>query len=313
MKSMTFLLALLIAPAAWAQGVLTDNVVIVLDASGSMSSNMRDAQGNRVAKIDAAKAALNEVLMRLPKTTNVGLLVFSAANVGIGREWVYPLGGPRDDARLKVAISLPKPGDGTPLGTYMKTGADRLLQQREKQFGYGTYRLLAVTDGEANNEPGNLVDRHTKDIMSRGITVDVIGVDMKAQHTLATMVHSYRAANDPESLKRAISEVFAEVSAKKDDAASGEAFKAIASLPNEVALAMIQAISEPMNHPIGEKPPPKPVASNAAQQADHQQAQQQAQQADQPGPECWKVGLVVLLIVVVVVVIIVAIINRPRY
>jgi len=308
MKSMTFLLALLIAPAAWAQGVLTDNVAIVLDASGSMSSSMSDAQGNRVVKIDAAKAALNEVLMRLPKTTNVGLLVFSAANVGIGREWVYPL-GPRNDAILKAAISLPKPGNGTPLGTYMKTGADLLLRQREKQFGYGTYRLLVVTDGEANNEPGNLVDRHTKDIMSRGITVDVIGVDMKARHTLATMVHSYRAANDPESLKRAISEVFAEVSAKKDDTASGEAFKAIESLPNEIALAMIQAISEPMNHHIGEKPPPKPVASNAAQQADHQQADRQ--QAQQPGPDCWKVGIVVLLIVVVVAIII--IIARQWY
>ena len=85
----------------------------------------------------------------------------------------------------------------------MKRGADALLKAREKQFGYGTYRLLIVTDGEAGDP--RLVESFTPDIISRGITIDVIGVEMPSRHTLATRVHSYRNANDPESLRQAIS------------------------------------------------------------------------------------------------------------
>ena len=77
----------------------------------------------------------------------------------------------------------------------MKQGADALLDARKKQFGYGTYRLLVVTDGETDD--AGLVDGYTPDIISRGITIDAIGVEMQSQHTLATMVHSYRSADDP--------------------------------------------------------------------------------------------------------------------
>ena len=76
----------------------------------------------------------------------------------------------------------------------MKKGADTLLKARKSQYGYGSYRLLVVTDGEAS-DPG-LVERFTPDIISRGIITDVIGVDMNKAHTLATKVHSYRSAND---------------------------------------------------------------------------------------------------------------------
>ena len=56
---------------------------------------------------------------------------------------------------------------------------------------------------------------------------------MASRHTLATKVHSYRNANDPESLKQAISEVFAEV-ASGDAGPGGEnAFELITDLPEE--------------------------------------------------------------------------------
>lgn len=219
-----------------------DNVVIVLDASGSMQGELRGA----VVKMDAAKSALKEVLSTVPASTHVGLLVFSARN--LKDDWVYPL-GPRDDDRLMRAIDLPMPNRGTPLGAYIKKGADRLLEERKRQYGYGSYRLLVVTDGEAGDR--DLVERYTPEVISRGITMDVIGVGMKSRHTLATMAHSYRAADDPASLKRAIAEVFAEVSSTGDDGGIEEAFELLEPIPVEMASAIVQALATSGNHPIG--------------------------------------------------------------
>src|SRR5262245_20756728 len=173
MAGLTFLAAAFLSERAWAQEG-RDYVVIVLDASGSMKQGL---SGTGTDKMTAAKAALKEVLQKVPQSTHVGLLVFSAANVR--SDWIYPL-GPRNDSELMKAIDLPVPNSGTPLGDYIQKGADRLLEERAKQFGYGTYRLLIVTDGEAQDQP--LVDRYTPELISRGITVDVIGVGTKTTH-----------------------------------------------------------------------------------------------------------------------------------
>ncbi|MBI5387945.1 MAG: VWA domain-containing protein [Verrucomicrobia bacterium] len=252
----------------------SDNVVIVLDASGSMREVM---PGTRTSKMDAAKTALKEVLKQVPPSTQLGLLVFSAAN--LRNDWVYPL-GPRNDEVLLAAIDQLQPNSGTPLGSYIKKGADRLLEERTKQFGYGTYRLLVVTDGEAQDQ--NLVNSYTPDVMSRGITMDVIGVAMRGDHTLATKVHSYRRANDPEALRRAIREVFAEVAGSAADTAQAEAFELLAPIPTGVANAMIQALSTSGNHPIGTRP--KSVAARAQAAATPSPKPPQVQSPQPPPP-----------------------------
>ena len=238
------------APLGQAQVQVTDNVVVVVDASGSMGAPMGGS-----TRMSVAKDALKQVLEQIPDTTHVGILVFPRGN------WVYPL-GPRKESMLAGAIDSIQSGGGTPLGDYMKRGADALLEARKKQFGYGTYRLLVVTDGEAGD--ARQVEAYTPDIISRGITIDCIGVEMASRHTLATKVHSYRNANDPESLKQAISEVFAEV-ASGDAGPGGEnAFELIADLPEATASAMLKSLSTSGNQPIGEVPsmraanPPSP-------------------------------------------------------
>jgi uncharacterized protein YegL len=237
-------LSALLSGAVFAQGAYNDNVVIVLDSSGSMRKRM-----GGVSKMDAAKSALKEVLKQVPETTHVGLLVFSAKN--LRTDWVYPL-GPRDDAKLMAAIDRPMPGGSTPLGRYIKMGADRLLEERAKQFGYGSYRLLIVTDGEAD-DPAK-VNRFAPEIIARGITTDVIGVAMAQDHTLAKVAHSYRRADDPASLKKAVAEVFAEVSTARDSSVTEGAFDELAAIPVEVAAAAIRALSGSGNQPIGATP-----------------------------------------------------------
>ena len=120
-----------------------------------------------------------------------------------------------------------------------------------------------MTDGEAEDQ--KLVDRYTPELVARGIKVDVIGVAMNQRHTLATKVHSYRSANDPASLKQALAEVFGEIGGRSDDATSAAVFQEIASIPNEVAVGMIQALSSSGNHPIGEKPQVARTVETAAQ------------------------------------------------
>ncbi len=246
LNTATLSILLLLGVGEWCDAqdvVYNDNVVIVLDASGSMSRSMRKTG---TVKMAAAKMALKEVLKHVPRTTHIGLLVFSSKN--LRDDVLYPL-GPRDDAALMRAIDIPQPGRGTPLGAYIKKGADMLLEERERQLGYGTYRLLIVTDGEADDK--KLVNRFTPEVISRGIIVDVIGVDMKGTHTLATKATSYRRADDPASLKQAVAEVFAEVSGSNNDATSDEAFAIIAPLPSETAQAMLAALSVSGNQPIG--------------------------------------------------------------
>lgn len=254
---------LLGVPAGAQDVYMTDNIVIVLDASGSMSETMADAQGRPVVKMQAAKAALLDVLERVEPTTQVGLLAFSGS--GYADPWVSPL-GVRDDARLREGLRRIAPGGDTPLGTAIKRGADCLLQKRRKQHGYGTYRLLVITDGEANPQDElDKVERYTPEIIARGIRFDVIGVAMRGQHTLATRVHSYRSANDPAALARAIREVFAEVPAKGTHDVGEDAFAVVGGIPDKLASAMVRALAETGNEPIGEgpgrEPPPVPSSS----------------------------------------------------
>lgn len=219
------------------------NVVVVLDDSGSMDGYL----GN-TTKMEAAKTALYTVLEKLPQDAKAGIILL---NNGWGNDnkWVVPL-GKVDMQKVKTAISGVTANGGTPLGESMKAGADKLLETRDKEH-YGTYSLLIVSDGEAN-DPG-LVESYLPDIMARGITVDVIGVKMSGQHSLATKVHTYRTADDPESLTKAISEVFAE-STGSGDSGQEDFELANAFQDNEIAAAVLKALSSTGNHPIGEKP-----------------------------------------------------------
>ena len=240
-KAINFIFGLLaigfwFAPLIRAEVQVTDNVIVVVDASGSMGTPMGGTD-----RMSVAREALKQVLGQVPESTHIGVLVFPRG------DWVYPLGS-RVEQRLNNAIDSIRSGGGTPLGSYMKRGADALLKARKKQFGYGTYRLLVVTDGEANDR--NLVEGYTPDIISRGITIDVIGVDMESEHTLATKVHTYRSADNPDSLRQAITEVFAEVSSADTGQTDEDAFELIADLPKQTASEMLKSLSTTGNDPI---------------------------------------------------------------
>ena len=239
---MRFLLAVLIlglvASFAVSQEIV-DNVVVVLDDSGSMNERMRNDRST--TKMDAAKNALVTVVEQLPANAHIGIFMLNDG-------WLVKL-GPVDKAQVINAIQNTSAGGGTPLGRSMKQGADALLLKREKEH-YGSYKVLIVTDGEAGDR--RLVDRYLPDILARGITVDVIGVDMRGNHSLATQVHTYRRADDPKSLETAVKQVFAESSGDSDT--SEEDFELAAAFPEDMAMEVISSLTDSGNHPIGETP-----------------------------------------------------------
>lgn len=227
--------------------VYHDNVVMVVDGSGSMNDSW---SGTDNRKMDIAKVAMKTVLATVDENTQIGIVVFNGGRT----TWVYPL-GPKNDAALLLAIDNIECGGGTPLGTNIKTGADALMEQRQKQFGYGSYRLLIVTDGQASGwGEEDKMKEYTPLVIARGINVDVIGVDMGGEHALAKIVgDNYRAADNPESLTKAIKEVFAEVD-RKDAGDSAKDFELLEGLDPALAKEMIGALAKPHNHPIGTKP-----------------------------------------------------------
>ena len=236
-----FLLSLLIFSAQICSAdddIHKDNIVVILDASGSMQDKF---SGDRTkSKMEAAKEALQEVLAKVPDDTYIGLLVFSGAN--IQNEWMYPLGA-KDTQKLIAAIHLPQPSGNTPLGKYIRIGANRLLEQREKQYNYGNYRLLVVTDGEASD--ADKVKHYTPEILNRQIRIDVIGVDMKTDHMLAKVVDSYRKADNPGELVAAVSQILAETGDTGTDVGGEDAFEYIAPLSSEIAVDLIQQLTTP--------------------------------------------------------------------
>lgn len=240
MKTLLFVLALLLPSQVFAQ--VQQNVVVVFDDSGSMSGNLGDT-----SRMEAAKASLTKVLTNLPPNTNLGIVTLN------GRweeeNWLLPFGPVNKDI-VRAKITSLSPTGGTPLGGCMKAGCDVLLAKRAKQK-HGVYKLIVVTDGEAGDQ--GLVERYTPDIMTRGITVDCIGVGMSGDHTLATKVNNYYRANDPNQFVTALQATFAEVS-YKDPAAANEDFQMLAAIPDDMPTKVIDALLDSGNHPIGETP-----------------------------------------------------------
>lgn len=288
-RSSLMVAAVLFAAPLWAG----QNIIVVLDDSGSMEEALRSTPD--LTRMEAAKRALLTVLKRMADSspeTKVGVVLLNGSQNG---NWIIPLAVLNQD-QASAAIQGVAPAGGTPLGEFMKVGAEALLSLREKEQ-YGTYRLLIVTDGEATD--AELVDRYLPDILARGISVDVIGVDMAENHSLATKVHTYRRADDPASLEQAISEVFAETSDEGGDASESD-FEVLAAVPKEVAAAALQALSQRNNAPLGEQPgSPEADAAAVPGSAPPGAAAPRGAQSEDGGSGTW---IVVFMIVVIAVV-----------
>ncbi len=240
---MKYLLAVMVAVGlaspSWAAQL---NVVVVFDGSGSMSDRFTK---EKISKMEAAKRALIQMVDTLPSNTNLGITCFSH-NVNGWLVELAPLN--KEDAKAKI-LSV-EAGGGTPLGRYMKDGANALLQLRGKQKSVGVYKLVIITDGESSDDIDTPLSGKYG-ILSKGLKAEAIGVDMHSKHTLATKI-PYHGAENAAELTTAVKDVVAESTGSNDHS---EDYDLIAALPPEVAMAAITALAEYDNAPLGQKPP----------------------------------------------------------
>jgi hypothetical protein len=112
------------------EGVITESIVILLDASGSMKENNRMAQ---------AKASARSVLSKITPETEVALIVFyDCGHIVVEQDFTT------DPAAISAILPRIQPSSKTPLGAATKFAKNYLKENsRGKQR-----RLVILTDGE---------------------------------------------------------------------------------------------------------------------------------------------------------------------
>jgi Ca-activated chloride channel family protein len=187
---------------------LARSFYFVLDGSGSMAENPAmkcngSASSQFSSKIDGARWAIREFLQKVPPADLVGLYVFD----GQGQREVVPLATNNREAFL-AAVDRVRVNGGTPLAEAIIAGVDRLVAQRRRQLGYGEFRLVVVTDGEAT---GRRLDDGTSYALANRIPIYTIGFCVGSSHTLFRSSVAYRAANSAEEVKRGLEETLGEL------------------------------------------------------------------------------------------------------
>jgi Ca-activated chloride channel family protein len=177
------------------------NYYVVFDASGSMLETRCSDPEN---KITVAKRALAEFAGKLPPDVNFGLSVFD----GSGIRELLPLAPIAADA-VATAIAPIRAGGATPLVASMRRAAQALTEQGRRQFGYGEFHLVVVTDGESTDgSPGTVVDEV---LASSPIVLHTVGFCIGSNHSLnqpGKVV--YRPADNPAELAKGLADVLAE-------------------------------------------------------------------------------------------------------
>lgn len=188
---------------------LARNFYFIFDGSGSMEEDVcGDGDQTFGSKIAAAKLAVHEFMKKIDALraknvqVNLGLYVFDYHH----EEEVVPLSGNNRDQFLKAIDAVYAKG-GTPLTEAIIVGVDKLVEQYKRQLGYGEYRLVVVTDGEATEQP---IKSGAFYAIKYGIPIYTIGFCMDADHTLRLYSASYRTANSTIDLAKGLEETLAE-------------------------------------------------------------------------------------------------------
>lgn len=180
------------------------NFYFVLDGSGSMTqAPSSDCGGSQrfATKMEGAVWALERFLEHVPEDVKIGLYVFDSA----GSREALPIGRDNREA-FREAVRGVNPGQQTPLAKAIRFGSNRLVAEYKKQLGYGEFRLVVITDGEAAKIP------EASHYAARfGIPIYAIGLCVGERHPLRQFSVSYRAADNFEDLARGLQDTLAEL------------------------------------------------------------------------------------------------------
>jgi Ca-activated chloride channel homolog len=201
------------APAAAQDEPSADerSVLVILDGSDSMNAHAGDG-GTR---LDAAKAALGELIEAVPEGAKVGLRVYGNELSGVSRakgcrdtNLVTPV-GPLDRDAFRSQVEALEGKGRTPIGR-------SLLKAPEDLGPSGDRTVILVSDGGDNCAPPPPCEAARK-VAQRGLklSISVVGlqVDDRVRRQLECIAKAgggtYVDAGDPEALRRELLAAFA--------------------------------------------------------------------------------------------------------
>ena len=191
-------------PVAIVANLLTTNIMVVYDGSGSMNDDACGANGTRhQSAVPAVKLFVDAV----PADANLGLFVFDRNGVDLR----VPLLA-NNKAKFNAALDDVRIGDGTPLKSAITNAYYVLEHQAQAQLGYGRYILLVVTDGEANagESPSNAVNYL---VDNTPVEVHTVGLCIRGSHSLNQPGRTfYTKATNPDQLVDGLKSALAEAS-----------------------------------------------------------------------------------------------------
>ena len=194
-------------PTQTDEASLARNFYFIFDGSGSMSESLtKQCKGDKrfSSRLEGAKWAVEQFLPLVPRDVHLGLWVFDTN----GNSERVAL-GPDSRGAFLVEVKKIRAGGQTPLTESIEQGVNRLMRQRDKQLGYGEFRLIVVTDGEATGRPLPQAVAYARE---RRVPIYTIGLCLSTDHALRKSSVSYRPADSIEALKLGLEETLAETS-----------------------------------------------------------------------------------------------------
>ena len=176
--------------------LLTENFLVVLDDSGSMSGS----------KMKQAKQALKALADTLDEKHQLGLML-------LNDEKVIPIGS-NNREEFKTAVSRTSADGGTPLTKATKRAFTQITEQASRQQGYGAYHIIIVTDGESGDgTPMKIVKAIVK---NTAVQVHVVGFHVDTHGMNDPAYVDYQTAKNTAELIKAFEAVAAETNEFSD-------------------------------------------------------------------------------------------------
>jgi Ca-activated chloride channel family protein len=187
------------------------SVLVILDGSDSMNEDAGDG-GTR---LDAAKAALGELIDAVPEGARVGLRVYGNELSGVSRaqgckdtNLVTPV-GPLDREDFKAEVDALEGKGRTPIGR-------SLLKAPRDLVGTGDRTVILVSDGGDNCAPPPPCEAARR-IAQRGLELSISVVGLQVNERVRRQLEciakagggTYVDAQDPEALRRELLAAFA--------------------------------------------------------------------------------------------------------